>query len=250
MLEARKSRTFDRLYHSYQQGWLLPRHFHYVGMSGSLDAEHEGGVLYVMNHSSWWDGLLAYEAFRARSEGDHYVMMAEEQLKQFPFFCRLGAYSIDKTTPQTMIASLRYTSRLLQEGKRVWMFPQGDIYHLEERPLVLKEGAAHVLRQCPEAIVIPVTAYYSLYHHQKAEATLMSGEPLIANWGELGKAAITQRLAAALEQQLERHKAAVISCGPDGNEAFERLAKPGGSTSEAFRTFRRRASAWKSFFGR
>jgi 1-acyl-sn-glycerol-3-phosphate acyltransferase len=122
MLKARKSRPFDQLFLHYNQSWLLRRHFHFVGIRGKLDAGDGGGVLYVMNHSSWWDGLLAYQAFRTRASGDHYVMMAERQLRQFKFFCRLGAYSIDKSTPQAMIASLRYTVRLLQEGKRVWIW--------------------------------------------------------------------------------------------------------------------------------
>lgn len=250
MIEASKSKAFDQLFLKYNEAYLLRKHFRYVGFQGELDPYADRGILYIMNHSSWWDGLLVYALFRKKSQNDHYVMMEEKQLRQFRFFRKLGAYSIDKSTPQSLIPSLRYTCRLLKEGKRVWMFPQGDIQHLELRPLALKEGAAHVLKQCPQTAVVPVTVYYSLFHHQKAEATMLAGEPIVAAWDQMDKRVITARLAAALEGQLDKHRARIIDGGQEVSAEFERLVRQGSSTSEAFTAFKRRMSGWKSFFGR
>ncbi|WP_424768093.1 lysophospholipid acyltransferase family protein [Paenibacillus sp. sgz302251] len=249
MIEANKSRMFDRLFLAYNEGYLLRNHFHFVGLQGELDPYADRSILYVMNHSSWWDGLLAYQAFRKQSAGDHYVMMDEAQLQYFRFFRKLGAYSIDKSTPQSMIASLRYTVSLLHAGKRVWMFPQGDIRHLEQRPLGLRGGAAHVLRQCPQTVVIPVTAYHSMFHYQKTEVTLLAGNPIIAAWHELDKQQITNRLADVLEEQLNKHRALMISGAALAHD-FKPLVKKGASTSETFTAFKRRMSGWKSFFWR
>ncbi|WP_138752445.1 lysophospholipid acyltransferase family protein [Paenibacillus sinopodophylli] len=250
MIEANKSSSFDRIFRKYNELHLLRKHFHYVGFKGELDPYPQESVLYVMNHSSWWDGLLVYQLFRSLSKGDHYVMMDEQQLQHFRFFRKLGAYSIDKRTPQSMIPSLRYTGKLLEAGKRVWMFPQGDIHHLEQRPLLLKDGAAHVLRQQPNTTVIPVTVYYSLFHHQKADATMQAGKPIQLAWDQIGKREITERLRACLESQLDEHRAGIISGCEMDTLGYERIVKPGGSTSAAFTAFKRRMTAWKSFFGR
>lgn len=249
MIEADKSRSFDRLFGKYNEAYLLRKHFHFVGLGGELDPYPDRSILYVMNHSSWWDGLVVYQAFRTRSAGDHYVMMDEAQMQHYRFFRKLGAFSIDKNTPQSMVASLRYTISLLNAGKRVWIFPQGDIHHLEERPLLLKDGAAHVLKHCPGTVVVPVTAYYSLFHHQKAEVTLLAGSPITATWNEFPKHAITSRLQAVLERQLDEHRSQSISGEVYSGDHFEKLVKGGHSTSEAFTAFKRRLREWKSFFG-
>ncbi|NIK76021.1 1-acyl-sn-glycerol-3-phosphate acyltransferase [Paenibacillus castaneae] len=250
MIEASKSRWFDRLFLKYNESYLLRKHFHNVGLHGELDPYPDRSVLYIMNHSSWWDGLILYQAFRTRSEGDHYVMMDEEQMQHFRFFRKLGVFSIQKKSPQSMISSLRYTVSLLNAGKRVWIFPQGDIQHLEQRPLQLKDGAAHVLKQCPQTVVVPITAYYSLFHHQKAEATLLAGLPIAIEWDKLDKKAITSKLEAVLERQLDEHRFRSMSGDPSLDRDFTMLVRKGGSTSEAFTAFKRRLGKWKSFFGR
>ncbi|GEM_PF-516697 len=295
MIEARKSRWFDAVFFRYNLHYLLKRHFHSIGLSGTLDPQwnaplspgcaalsqaprmaaaaealrrgekslhegslHEGraasgrssstvaaastssqGVLYVMNHSSWWDGLIVYHAFRMVSTGDHYVMMDERQLTNYRFFSRLGAFSIDKTTLRGMAVSLDYAVRLLHEGKRVWMFPQGDIFHLEHRPLEVKGGAAYLLQRAPQCAVVPVSAYYSLCQHQKAEVTLVAGQPLAEPWRELGKERTTALIAERLRSQLEQHREMVVYRPERLAGVFMPLLSGSGSVSERFDNWRR-----------
>ncbi|KMU98291.1 hypothetical protein ACS72_16070, partial [Acinetobacter sp. VT 511] len=127
-------------------GWR----FRSFTLTGSLDPqvdirdnspiEATRPVIYFMNHSSWWDGLLLYHAARQTSRGDHYVMMEEQQLQQYAFFRKLGAYSINKESASGIRTSLQYTSELLDSGKRVWIFPQGEILHQEARPIQFRPG--------------------------------------------------------------------------------------------------------------
>lgn len=70
-----------------------------------------------MNHSSWWDGLLAYHAAGKLPGKRHYFMMEEEQLRKYAFFRKLGAYSINPGSPGDARASLRYTAGLLEAGR-------------------------------------------------------------------------------------------------------------------------------------
>lgn len=127
MLEAVPSGRFDWLFYRYNSLYLLRRHFHFIGISGELQpaAAAGRGILYLMNHSSWWDGLLAYHAAGKLPGKRHYFMMEEEQLRKYAFFRKLGAYSINPGSPGDARASLRYTAGLLQAGENVWMYPEG-----------------------------------------------------------------------------------------------------------------------------
>ena len=98
MIRAVKSKAFDRVFSLYNHYYLLRRRFR-AFTPGSLDPLVADGpegsdakpmapdqpVVYFMNHSSWWDGLLLYHAAKQTSRGDHYVMMEERQLRQYAF---------------------------------------------------------------------------------------------------------------------------------------------------------------------
>lgn len=241
MLEASKSRSFDALFSRYNTFYLLRRHFRFIGISGDLQPGSAGNrpVLYIMNHSSWWDGLLAYHAARMLTRRRQYFMMEEEQLRKFQFFRRLGAYSINRDEPADVRASLRYTARLLGEGGSVWLYPEGELLPLERRPLQLKEGAAVVLRLCPDAAVVPVTLYHGLFFHPKPEATLLAGEPLMQPWKELDRSSISALLASCLEDQLDSHRQLILDHKGHMPACFIPLIKTGGSVHERYDAWRR-----------
>ena len=62
-------------------------------------------------------------------------MMDEPGLKQYPFFRKLGAFSINREQPKEIVQSLRYSKKLIDQNMPVWLFPQGEIQHQEIRPL-------------------------------------------------------------------------------------------------------------------
>ncbi|GGG20742.1 lysophospholipid acyltransferase family protein [Paenibacillus abyssi] len=248
MIEAVKSRWFDTVFFHYNKHCLLRRHFHSIGLQGSLDPQEQQGILYVMNHSSWWDGLIAYHLFRTCSRGDHYVMMDEKQMRQYRFFRKLGAFSIDKSSSRGLTQSLKYAVSLLDAGKQVWIYPQGDIQHLEKQPLVFQNGIGFLLERSPKTAVIPVTIYYTMGHYQKAEVTLAAGEPIRYPWNELGRAEAVRLISDHFNVQLLRHKELVVSGTAAGSD-FAQLLRPGRSTSDRFDAVKKRVDAWKSFFG-
>lgn len=236
MLEAVRSKSFDKLFYRYNYHYLIRRHFRYFGVAGELRPPSIEGrpVLYIMNHSSWWDGLLAYHAARTLTKREHYFMMEEEQLRKYAFFRKLGAYSINRHSTGDISASLRYTTRLLRAGSGVWMYPEGEIQPLEHRPMVLKTGAGLVLRLCPEAVVVPVTLYHGLFRHSKPEATLLAGVPLTHSWKDKNRNSIGEELQTVLEEQLNNHRQLIINNGGFMPEQFQPLMKQGRSTNEWF----------------
>ncbi|WP_019914975.1 lysophospholipid acyltransferase family protein [Paenibacillus sp. HW567] len=241
MLEAAKSKSFDKWFYRYNSLYLLRRHFHFLGFSGELQPAAAVGrpILYIMNHSSWWDGLLAYHAAGQLTDSRHYFMMEEEQLRKYAFFRKLGAYSINRSSIGDLRASLRYTARLLHEGGHVWIYPEGEIRPLGHSPLSLKEGAALVLGLCPHAAVVPVTLYHGLFRHSKPEATLLAGAPLLLAWQSIERSEISGYLETALRTQLHHHRELIFEHKGHMPEQFKPLMKPGRSTNEWLDIMRR-----------
>lgn len=242
MLEAAKHKGFDQLFYHYNRIYLIRRYFRYFGVAGQLQPQSTEGrpILYIMNHSSWWDGLLAYHAARTLTSGEHYFMMEEEQLRKYPFFRKLGAYSINRHSTGDISAALRYTAKLLRAGGSVWMYPQGEIQPLEHRPLILKEGAGLVLRLCPEAVVVPVTLYHGLFMHSKPEATIWVGPALTRPWKDMDRNSIGGELKVMLEQQLDHHRRLMLTNGGHPPNDFIPVMKQGKSINEWFDAVRGR----------
>jgi len=251
LIASDSSKWFKRVFAKYNENYLLKRHFHAIRMNGQIDPAPRGQpVLYIMNHSSWWDGMVVYHVIANASSREHYMMMDEEQMSRYRFFRKIGAFSIDKKSRRGMVASLRYSENLLNQGEGVWLFPQGDIYHLERRPLRFQSGAGYLLERCPETIVQPVTVYYFLGVHQKAEASLIFGDPVRGEWAQLGRKQITTTLESVLENQLNDHRGqAIAACGAELTESRSML-KAKRSTNEVFDAWKSGVTRWKSFFGR
>ncbi|MBO8155858.1 MAG: 1-acyl-sn-glycerol-3-phosphate acyltransferase [Bacillaceae bacterium] len=173
MIEPDKRSSFSRLFSIYNS-WLLRRSFHRIGWLAKEEFP-DSPVLYVMNHSSWWDGLLAFQLNQALIKQDSYVMMHEQGLRKYPFFRKLGAFSVNRQNPGDVLRSLTFAENLLKGGKSLWLFPQGDEFHLEKRPLNFLMGAMYLLEKCPDVPVVPISIYYSFGHNRKPEVYLLAG---------------------------------------------------------------------------
>jgi 1-acyl-sn-glycerol-3-phosphate acyltransferase len=200
-------------------------------------------VIYIANHSNWWDGLLVYDAYLARSTYKHYIMMDEKQLSQFRFFSRAGAFSIDKSRPSGVVESLQYAAELLRMRQAVWIFPQGDIVHLEKRPLQFFSGVSYLLHQCPDAVVVPVTLYYSFAFKQKPEASLWFGAPVAEAWGQMERREMTETLRQVLERQLDAHRDLYMENGPSEAPQFVPILRA-RTTDEWFVIFKKWVRRW------
>lgn len=232
MLTATKSQWFNALFSRYNEWYLIRRQFRSFHICGELDPESSKSesLLYMMNHSSWWDGLFMYFATQKVSSGDHYMMMEQRQLEKYAFFRKVGAYSIDRDHPGDIRASFRYTSELLKIGKRPWIFPQGRICHLESRPLVFQPGVGLLLRQNPEVSVVPVTLYHGLLQHANPDVTMLVGEPMKLRWKDMSNKEISLLLEEKLQTQLDGHRSDVIT-SPEGiPEGYQSLFRAGKST--------------------
>ncbi|MCY9697078.1 lysophospholipid acyltransferase family protein [Paenibacillus alginolyticus] len=251
MIASDTSRWFKWVFSHYNERYLLQRQFHAIDMLGDIDPAPQGRpVLYMMNHSSWWDGLIVYHAIVRDSSREHFMMMDERQMSRYRFFRKIGAFSIDKTSNRGLIESLHYSEQLLKQGHGVWLFPQGDIQHLEHRPLQFQNGIGYLLERCPEAIVQPVTAYYSLGLHHKADVSLLFGSHIQQDWLIENRKHRTARLRSRLEQQLNDHRDLVIDANGEAIVGARSLLQTTRSTNEKYDAWKNGVAKWTSFFGR
>lgn len=176
MIEAKKSRLFEKGFAIYLLPLLRRSFSHLLGRN--IREIPERPALFIANHSSWWDGLLFFLLNHTVWQHDIHMMMHEKNLKKYKFFRYLGAFSIDKQNPKGIIRSLQYAERLLADGKSVVLFPQGEEYHQEIRPLAFSTGIGYLVEKHPDVPVVPITFYYSFRHEQKPEVWIQQMPPL------------------------------------------------------------------------
>jgi 1-acyl-sn-glycerol-3-phosphate acyltransferase len=149
MITARKNLLVENLLAVYNKN-LIRRYFNSLQVLNSANfAESTSTIplIIYLNHSSWWDGLVAFELSR-KLKLDSFIMMEEKNLKRFSFFRKIGAFSIDRDNRRSSIKSLDYIVDLLENkpNSALWIFPQGEILHNDVRPLVFYNGIHELLK--------------------------------------------------------------------------------------------------------
>ncbi len=178
MIRARKSAWFERLFAVYNRN-LIARRFEglrVAGLDSLRDRPRDVPLILYANHSSWWDGLVAYQIGRV-SALDQYAMMEERHLREYPFHRRLGAFSVVRENARAALPSIEYAGELLRGTSRVlWIFPQGVTLPNDVRPLRLYTGAAHIIKQTGTAYVAPVAMRYEFLDEFHPDILVRVGE--------------------------------------------------------------------------
>ncbi|MFS0654476.1 lysophospholipid acyltransferase family protein [Bacillus sp. 179-C3.3 HS] len=247
MKESDKSRSFRRVFYLYLERYLFCKHFHCLMMKGKVDSQEKLPVLYLANHSSWWDGLIIFLLTEKASEADHFMMMEEKQFKQYAFFRKLGAFPVQKENIRSVKQALMTAKEKMEAGAAVWLFPQGKIMHQDTRPLELESGASFLVKQFEQVVVKPVTLQYTFHQFQKPTVSVVFGEGVPVSGRSLRSRETTSMLAQLLEGQLNTHQAQVIA-DPDlmMTEEYVQMTRKSRSTSDAFDSFKRWVNTWRS----
>lgn len=176
---------FETLFAVYNRN-LFRRRFESLRVGGIENLKNRNPdlplVLYV-NHSSWWDGLTAFEIGRAAAL-DHFLMMEERQLRQLFLFRRLGAFSVVRENPREAVQSIHYAVDLLKEKptRAIWIFPQGEILPNDVRPLKFHNGLARIVEKTGKCAVAPVAMRYEFQGEFKPAAFAKIGQSeVVAN---------------------------------------------------------------------
>jgi 1-acyl-sn-glycerol-3-phosphate acyltransferase len=209
MLEANKSIWFEKIFAVYNRN-LLNRRFNSLQVSGlkllQNKKEKEPLIIYA-NHSSWWDGLVAFQISH-HTGLDSYIMMEEKQLKKLPLFRKLGAFSIIRENGREALKSINYATQLLRQdtARTLWIFPQGEIMPNDFRPFRFYNGLARIILSLEKCSVCSLAIRYEFLSEYKPdifvkiEKTEFPFENLLNTKPKEISEALAVRLTAGLNQ--------------------------------------------------
>lgn len=224
LLDARKHPLLERAYARYGRR-LLRRAFARVWVGGTPWPEGAGPVIAFVNHSAWWDPVLAlflsHDVFRR----DGYGLMEGAQLLRYPFFRRIGCFGATGEHPAEDARGLAlYAARLLrgtdpgEPPRTLWIFPQGALLPARV-PLAFRSGLARFSRAVPDAVLLPVAVRYEVRAAQRPECFVRVGQPVhpaIGGSASESPARLTRRLEQRLREELDRLDADLIADHPAG----------------------------------
>lgn len=216
-------------------GWLLYQYlrlrlswrFHNVvirGLPYLQNLPFDRPVIAFSNHINWWDGLMVFLLTRCARHKNFYCIMSDEQIAQYPYLKRLGAFSIDLENPLRAAGVVRFAVRLLQKRSTLlWLFPQGEMSS-PHQPLQLRTGANYLATQANGAQMLPVAFRYEFFHGNKPHALIEIGQPFSAHESS------DEKIAISCLEVSQRLNDAVVTQNLDG---FEEIIGPGQSPIQA-----------------
>jgi 1-acyl-sn-glycerol-3-phosphate acyltransferase len=190
-------RAFDGYFRS-----QLARHFATTRLASLSDAgrwDRSIPTLLIANHTSWWDGLLAFVTGRELGLTAHMLMEASS-LRRYRAFSLAGAVPIRRGALRGAYEDLMAARACLRPGGGLWIFPQGARRPAGERPTRLERGAAELaLAHGGPVRVCPVAFRYAHLSEQLPEAFALVGQAWLL---EPGRYAGRRELVPVFERDL------------------------------------------------
>lgn len=207
-LPAKESKLFISLFDLYCR-WLFRRRFDEVQIQNDYRPVAGSKTLYYLNHHSWWDGLIPFllnqKLFRQNARG----MMEYKQLHRYPFFRRLGVFSVDLSSARSSVQSMRYAIQSMERSNAaLYIYPQGQTEPFKTKNLQFKKGIGWLAKKLPEADLVPVGIYIHTLDSDKPRLKIQVGEPVQANRissAESINLTLEERLSNLLEQLIDNH---------------------------------------------
>lgn len=158
-------------------------------------------VLFVSNHTNWWDGFVAYVITRRLGRTFHLLMEAQH-LGRYGFFRRIGVLPLRRTPAAVAYADLTASAAALVPGKALWIFPQGARRPALEPFARIEAGAALLgLSALGPVLVCPVGLRYTFRGESHPEAFALLGAPTRVEPAP-GDRTARRQLTADLERQV------------------------------------------------
>lgn len=214
MIPASKSGWFEHVFAVYNRN-LMTRRFEglrVAGLDGLLARGQDAPLVLYANHSSWWDGLTAFQVGRA-CKLEQYAMMEERHLREYPFHRRLGAFGVVRENARDAARSIEYAGQLLKGTSRaVWIFPQGETLANDARPLVLYTGAARIIERAGLADAAPVAMRYEFLDDYRPEAFVRIGAAeRVTVAADFNAKRLTELFAKRLTETLDELRADILA---------------------------------------
>lgn len=159
-IPARES-SFIISFFKWYTWYLMKRRFSSVYVRNGHKIDRDKSTLYICNHHYWWDGLtpLVLNEFifhhRARA------VMEDKQMREFPFFSKIGAFSINRNNPKSALSSLKYGADWLNVPNTcLFLYPEGK-FSQPHVPIQIESGVTKLLEWVPSCQMVNISMYIS-----------------------------------------------------------------------------------------
>jgi chlorobactene lauroyltransferase len=141
--------------------FLAKRRFHSICIRNEYNRSKDTSTLYILNHHYWWDGLIPLILnefiFKQHARG----VMEDKQMLKFPFFSKIGAFSINRSNPTSALKSLAYGADWLRNSNNsLYLFPEGKFSQAHE-PIKIESGITKILEWVPNIEIVNISIHIS-----------------------------------------------------------------------------------------
>lgn len=140
--------------------------------------------IFYTPHCNWWDGVVGYNLIRRVFNLKLRIMI--EELNRFPLLAQVGAFPVNKKSPQDSMKALKYiVDDLKKPDMGLWIFPQGIIRPPNYRPIEFQTGMTYIAQNIAKkhggVNLIPLAVNYVFLREDRPEVLVEVGEPIIIN---------------------------------------------------------------------
>lgn len=177
-IPADESRFFIWFFERYTE-WSLKRRFKQVWVKQSYKPKADSKTVYFLNHNMWWDGLIPLFLNRHFFKQNARALMEDQQMWQYSFFSKIGAFSINLNNPKSAIRSLRYAVQSMdRERASLFIYPEGKITPASEKVPEFKQGLAWLYQNLNDVDFVPIGLYAHFIRSSKAELHISIGNKI------------------------------------------------------------------------
>ena len=123
------------------------------------------------------DGLIPFLLNEFLFHQNARAMMEDKQMVVYPFFKKIGAFSVDRENKRKAVTSLRYASESMKrENSSLFIFPQGKIIPEYSHSITFENGIGWLHQHCPDCLFVPITITMHTMRTEKPELFINIGK--------------------------------------------------------------------------
>lgn len=175
-------------------------------------------TVYFLNHTSWWDGVIPLILNHYRFQQQGRAMMENKQMRRYPFFKKIGAFSVDPKESRSAVSSMRYALRSMKRpSASLFIYPEGEIVPFSTSELNFKRGIGWLWEKLPEVDFVPIAISVHTIRSPRPELHIRVGRP-VKRPASTSSANGTELLANALQKELQ----SLVSTAGFRDEPYEK----------------------------
>lgn len=175
-------------------------------------------TIYYLNHTSWWDGIIPLMLNHYRFHQQARALMEHKQMRRFPFFKKIGAFSVDLNKRRSAVASMRYALQSMERpSSSLFIYPEGEIVPFSTSGLTFKRGIGFLWERLPEVDFVPIAISVHTIRSPRPELHIRVGRP-VKRPVSSSQDSDTEILANALQKELRE----LVSTAGFRDEPYEK----------------------------